>query len=77
LLPLVCAETAREAGRKGKREVEQDDQEAVVEERTRDTMSLDAHDLPPDLEELETVEKQALLPSNLSLSSTVSAITPW
>ena len=27
---------------------EQDDQEAVVEERTRDTMSLDAHDLPPD-----------------------------
>ena len=56
---------------------EQEEQGAVVEDRTRDTMSLDAHDLPPDLEELETVEKQALLPSNLSLSSTVSAITPW
>ena len=34
-------------------EEEQEDQEAVVEKGTRDTMSLDAHDLPPDLEELE------------------------
>jgi hypothetical protein len=34
---------------------EQEEQEVVVEKGTRDTMSLDAHDLPPDLEELEPV----------------------
>jgi len=52
--------------RKCQREEEQEDLEAVVVVGNRDTMSLDAHDLPPDLEELETVEKQPLLPSNLA-----------
>jgi hypothetical protein len=59
------------------REEEHEDQETVVEEGTRDTMSFDAQDLPPDLEELEPVEKPPLLPSNLArgCASTVSVMS--
>ena len=39
---------------------EQEEQEAVVEEGTRDSMSLDAHNLPPDLGELEPVCSSSL-----------------
>jgi hypothetical protein len=45
--------------RKCMSEEEQEDQEAVVEGGTRDTMSLDTHDLPPDLEELEPVSSSS------------------
>jgi hypothetical protein len=59
------------------REEEQVDQEAVVEEVTRNTMSFDSHDLPPDLEELDPVEKPSFHPGNLPRGcvSTVSVIS--
>ena len=40
---------------------EQEEQGAVVDDRTRDTMSLDVHDLPPDLDELEPVSSSLLV----------------
>ena len=41
------------------REEEHQEQEVPVEDRTRDTISLDAHDLPPDLDELEPVSSSS------------------
>ena len=43
--------------RKCMREEEQEDRAAVVEEGTRDTMSLDEHDLSPNLEQVEAWEE--------------------